>query len=60
MDEKMPRSLIPIEAFAIGGIVLLEALAIARGLDGVALSVAVACIAGIAGFEFRGLGKKLK
>ena len=42
---------------AIAGIVILEAIAIWKGIDGKALAVGLACVAGLGGFT---LGKILK
>jgi len=42
---------------AIAGIVILEAIAIAKGIDGKVLAAGVGCIAGLGGFT---LGKILK
>jgi len=39
---------------AIGGIVYLERMAILAGLDGAMLALAVAAVAGIAGYEVKG------
>jgi len=56
----MPKwEAVVLSCFAIAGIVVLEALALARGIDGVAMSAAIAAIAAIAGYRVgRGRGAK--
>lgn len=44
--------------FAIGGIVILEALAIISGIDGHYFGIAIAAVAGIGGFALAKIGGK--
>ena len=52
MTEKSIISMMEVLA-AIIGIVILEAIALSKGINGMSLSLTIALIAGIAGYEFK-------
>ena len=43
----------PITLFAIAGLVILESIALIKGIDGAAFGICIAAIAGLAGYKIK-------